>query len=142
MIRFRRSSWKRLSVTLVTSGLAVACATSPPRPSYRQVLDSWLNADINKLIRAWGTPNETFRMPNGNTRYIYTRASSRTEPLTITPGQPTHYVYDGTTWKPSPQTTPSTVSGGETITRSCRTEIEAEPSGRIVQSWYRGNDCR
>jgi len=48
-----------LGTIAIVSILLSSCASGPPPPTYRQVLDSWLNGDINELIRNWGTPNPT-----------------------------------------------------------------------------------
>ncbi len=134
MAAFGLSVMRCLIVAVATCALVLGgCGKS-----YQEILNSWVNHDVNELIRSWGAPNSTFRMPNGNIVLIFESGSSYTEPVTVQPGQTTARVYGNTVYS---QTTPATIRGGDTIHFSCRTEIETNQEGRIVYWRYQGNAC-
>ena len=45
---------------------------------YTQICQSWIDQDVNKLIRSWGPPSNVFTMPNGNTMYTYNKGNTTT----------------------------------------------------------------
>ena len=115
---------------------AVGCAT---QENYQKIVESWMNYDVYKLMRSWGAPTSTFQMPNGNTLLVYESRGSFTTPTAITPERSSGY-FVGSHY--SSTTTPSTVIGGDPIPLTCRTEFEAEPSGKLVRWQFQGNTCR
>jgi len=115
--------------------LLSACATTA---NYEKSLNSVLGAHADYLMRSWGVPQRSFQMPGGNTVYVYERSSQYTTPVTVAPGQTTQYTVGNTTYMTMG---PSTVSGGAIQYSTCRTEFEADPSGRLVRWRWEGNAC-
>ena len=104
--------------------------TIPTTEGYEQVLNSWVGADADLLLRAWGSPNATFPMTDG-TLWTYSRASSyRTN------------IYSTTTYNSLTDSLHTTTTGGDTINLRCQTEFEIDGSNRIVRWRWSGNSCR
>lgn len=97
--------------------------------NYRQICESWVGHDINELIRAWGYPQRTNTMPNGNTMYTYYKSNTRTEsdPVLLLPSKGMSMAVGGDT---------------TTYTNFCETSIETSRSGNILFISWRGNICR
>jgi hypothetical protein len=114
--------------------MLAACATTA---QYESVLASWVGADVNELIRAWGAPDGRFTMPDGHVVLIYEEQSSYTTPVTVSPGATTA-VRTGEAVQT--YTSPTTIMGGDTVILGCRTEFETD--GPRVLTWrHRGNNC-
>jgi hypothetical protein len=123
--------------------LLSGCGPVSTTAGYERILNSWMGASGDSLVRSWGPPTSTFRMASGNTLLIYnnSRSTIYTEPTQVTPGQTTGYWIGNNYYS---TTTPSTVTGGQTynLTFRCQTQFEIEPSGRIVHWRYEGNACK
>lgn len=107
--------------------------------NYKQVCQSWVGHDINDLIRAWGYPQRTNTMPNGNMVYTYHKSNTETDPVFTLPGQTTYNKVGNTVYKREGM---GMTVGGDTVTYYCVTSFETTPSGSIVFWRYEGNRCR
>ncbi len=114
----------------------VGCAT---QANYERVVQSWLGASESDLVRAWGVPDQTFPLPNGDRFLVYQHASTFVQPMVISPGMTTEYASGGTY---DVMASPTTISGGNPVTIFCRTEFEVDRAGRIVGWRSQGNDCK
>lgn len=90
-----------------------ACATTS---RYEEILNSWANNDINRLIEAWGPPADTYTMPDG--RVLYT------------------WYYDGGA------VAMPIANMAYAVRRVCKTTFTVGNDNRI-QCWrYEGNACK
>lgn len=58
---------------LFVMALSFGCAHGP-RPTiigYEKMLSSWVGTDSEKLVRAWGLPNQTMDLPSGSKGMAY-----------------------------------------------------------------------
>jgi hypothetical protein len=94
---------------------AVGCATSEP---YRDIVKSWVGADVRELVGAWGEPTEMFEKPDSKTVAVYDRRTAFTVPQRIHPS-----------------------TGGQATSLWCRTEFEADQKGTVVGWRIEGNSC-
>lgn len=113
-----------------TLALVPTPSTTPTTEAYGEVLDSWVGADADRLVRVWGPPSSTFPMTNG-TMWTYLQSSSyRTNSVATTTYLPlTDSLYTVTT-------------GGDTVNLRCQTDFEVDKSNRIVRWQWSGNACR
>lgn len=108
---------------IISLCLFIGCATTTKK--YSAICNTWLNHDVNELIDKWGYPSQSFQAPNGNTVYVFYRASQEQEPaFTIPAGR-----------------MGSMTMGGEIKTRYCKTFFETTQSGIIIKWRYEGNAC-
>ena len=107
-----------------------ACASTA---KYEEILDSWVNNNVNDLVRSWGYPKNSFKAPNGNRVYVYEWSSSYTSP---TYTNTTHNLV-GDTIQSNSLTT-----GGLTTHYWCRTFFEVGFNDRIITWRWEGNDCK
>ena len=109
---------------LILLFLITGCAT--PQTTYDQILNTWLNHNINELVDKWGYPTNSFIAPNGNKVYTYHKESISKTP---TISRPLGYSYTVTV-------------GGETEVYYCTTYFEVDSRNIIVKWSYNGNACR
>jgi hypothetical protein len=122
---------------MVVSMALAGCATTA---NYEQITQSWMGATESDLIRGWGPPQHTVALAEGHRLLVYDRASSYVTPTTITPGVSTGY-WHGPFWGDG-MASPTTISGGQTVTLVCRTEFEVDNAGRVVNTRIEGNNCK
>lgn len=128
--------WTWIGALVVTVTLA-GCATTA---NYARVAQSWVGANETDLLRAWGAPQYTYPLPNGDRFLVWERTSSYTTPTTISPG--IGYGYWGSPFYYGGMASPTTISGGQTIQLVCRTEFEVDKAGRVVAYRTEGNNCK
>lgn len=104
------------------------CATAA---NYKKVVSSWVGADSETLVNAWGYPEKTFPAPNGNTVYEY--ASSETYQTS----KFTTYSYD-----PQTRSGHAATFGGDTVHFYCRTFFEVNSDKKVVKATFKGNACK
>lgn len=108
--------------------LFCGCATTA---NYKKVVGSWVGADAEALVNAWGYPARNFEAPNGNTVYEYSNSESyRTSKFTT-------YTYD-----PQTRTGHATTYGGDTLTFHCKTYFEIDGAKKVVKATFKGNSCK
>ena len=111
------------------------CATTA---NYERILGSWVGADADQLVRAWGPPASSFPLSNGGQIFVYDRrvSSTHTTPVQV---QQNPGMFIGNTYYPGQ----TTVTGGQTynINHSCRTQFEVDSANRIVSWRWEGNSC-
>ncbi len=136
----RVSAWIGALVVAVT---LAGCATTA---NYNKVAQSWVGATETDLIRAWGAPQYTYPLPNGDRFLVWDRSSSYTTPTTISPGFYPGYGYWGGPWHGpfygGVYASPTIISGGEEVHLVCRTEFEVDKEGRVVGYRTEGNNCK
>jgi hypothetical protein len=138
-----RSTFPLPTLALVTLVTSTGCATrakalalvptpptTPTTEGYGKVLDSWVGADADRLLRVWGSPNATFPMTDG-TLWTYVRSSSYTT-----------NTYSTTTYSSLTDSLHTTTTGGDTVNLRCQTEFEIDESNKIVRWRWSGNACR
>ncbi len=112
-----------LVLYLVIISIIMGCGVeTSSKKAHGEMLKSWIGRDANEVLRTWGPPTETLRLPNGNTLFVYDRQGSA---VTLQP----------TSRDPLRGTFP-----GDVTSFICRTRMEVDTSGRIVQGTYQG-DC-
>jgi hypothetical protein len=111
-------------------GLVLVLFSCKHAPTYQEQVNSWVGHDANSLIRQWGPPAQSMKMPNGNTLYVYVKREVETEPTMVLPIRGS--LYEATTY---------ITVGGQTTIKTCQTAFEVDPSGRILYISVRGNDC-
>ena len=118
-------------ITLVTGG----CAT---RANYEKILNSWVGAPVDNLVRSWGPPASSYRLQSGGQILVYDSRSSQTM-MTPMQVQQAPGTFVGSTHYPGP----TTVTGGQvyTIHRWCKTQFEVSEGGAVRNWRYEGNDC-
>ena len=117
---------KKIVFLVLIYFLVQGCATGPQATTEKcsAICGSWLNHHINDLIDKGGYPSQSFKVPNGNTVYVFYHASQHTKPTVIMPvGQ--MYV----------------AGGGETATYYRKTFFETAPNGQILKLRWEGNSC-
>ena len=155
--------WKLLLVFVLC--IVTGCASSPPKMTHEQMLNTWIGANTDKLVLKWGLPTRTYTLSDGRKvlEYYEERAQQTFSGMSVgkTAPTPSGYTTTGTiTQQPSSgggQTTYSyqaktTVDQGvqfnnsvsptyETSQVSCTTTFVADKNNTIVDWRYRGNDC-
>ncbi|OGR81768.1 MAG: hypothetical protein A2X32_09815 [Elusimicrobia bacterium GWC2_64_44] len=119
---------KRRTLFLGALLLLCGCATTA---NYKKVVGSWVGADAETLVSAWGYPSRTFEAPNGNTVYEYSNSE------TYQTSRHTIYTYD-----PQTRTGFATTHGGDTLTFHCRTFFEVNGGKKVVKASFKGNSCK
>jgi len=108
---------KSIIIALVLS--IAGCATSA---NYEKKLNSWMGADVNRLISSWGPPSDEYTMPNGSKMYTWLWIGG-----TRVFANYNYYL--------------KMVTAGS-VTYWCKTTFTASPSG-VVNDWrWEGNSCR
>lgn len=98
--------------------LALGCATTE---KYERKLATWVGKDVNDLMVSWGTPSETYTMPNGYKQYTYSRQGSTVATSSYNPLLQQSTAIANTRW--------------------CKTTFTANEVGTI-QAWrWEGNSC-
>lgn len=120
----------KLLIPIVLAIVLSGCATTA---KYEEVLNSWVGADVNRLVSSWGYPQNSFKAPNGNTVYVYGSSGSYTMP---TQTNTTYNVVGNTVYGNS------TTTGGQTLKFWCNTFFEVNDSNRIVTWQWEGNNCK
>lgn len=98
------------------------------REKYEAKLNSWLQADINTLVKSWGPPSGEFKVANGNKVYVYQGETSRHVPARSHPlaGNLGNFI-----------------TGGDSVQIFwCKTFFEVGADNRIVQWRFEGNNCK
>lgn len=105
-------------VCAVVVGTA-ACAT---RGKYESVLNSWVGADINRLMASWGPPSDEYTMPNSDKMFTWLWIGG------------TRVVANYNQYL-------NMITAGS-VTYWCKTTFTASRSGRINSWRWEGNACR
>jgi len=58
----------RVLVLFLFTVVLFSCSTTS---NFERSINSWMGTDIKELQNAWGTPDQDFQLPNGNTEYAY-----------------------------------------------------------------------
>lgn len=127
---------------IVVSIVLGGCATAA---NYERITQSWLGATETDLIRGWGPPQHTVPLAEGHRLLVYDRVSSYRTPTTITPGittGPWHGPFYSGPYHSDVFASPTTISGGQTVTLVCRTEFEVDRGGKVVNWRTEGNNCK
>jgi hypothetical protein len=96
-----------------------ACATSE---NYAKQMQTWVGADINRLISAWGPPSNEYTMPNGHIMYTW--------------------LWVGGTKVVSNYNQYLNMTVSHSKTYWCKTTFTASPSGVIEKGQWEGNSCK
>jgi hypothetical protein len=124
------------TTTIITSILLLSgCATTK---QYKTKLNSWNNQNINQFVSAWGYPDSTMKMPNGNTVYIYKTNQTTHFPEYKTGGYTTVQTSGSNT---TITQVPSVSTGGGTYNYKCTTWVEFNKNNIITRTSFRGNSC-
>lgn len=145
----------RYLLILVFCFALAGCASTE---NYEKILESWVGADADSLIRKWGPPDSSFELSDGSKvlqwssrRTIKTGGYRTYQPVTThtsgTLSTSTYGsyggsysgsgLYSGTSTTYVPTTTPT-----RTYDMRCITRFTVSTSN-VIQSWtWQGNDCR
>ncbi|WP_230584160.1 hypothetical protein [Piscirickettsia salmonis] len=125
----------KIFVVLFTLILLSGCATTA---KYRAQVERWKGHDVNDLIQAWGPPDTTFKMPNGNLYYSYRVNNINRLPSYYVPGNTTVSDRDGKTYI---TTSGGYQTGGGTIKSNCTTSFQVNKKDIIIGTHFQGNAC-
>lgn len=113
--------------------LLVGCGTMQ---NYTLATNSWQGAPESTLLRDWGQPDKVTQLANGNHLDSYHQKERETFPSTYLPSQT----------RISPQNTNALSRPAMRMNRGhytywCDTSFEVNKNGRIVNTYFRGNNC-
>jgi hypothetical protein len=111
--------WGKLILVLASSVAGSGCATTA---KYKAKLDSWMGEDANRLLRSWGPPSESHRLPNGETQYVWMEVGG---------------TYTTTTYLEF-----TNQLATSSVTYWCKTTMTVGNTGRVSHWSYKGNACR
>ena len=118
----------KFSLTILLALTISACATSK---GYEELMNTWIGANVNKLMEVWGNPTGTFEEPNGNTIYAYTISSNETT-----------QVYSSQNFDvPDAPSSGTQIRGGQSYSFVCNTYFEVNEEKEIVKVEWKGNRC-
>jgi hypothetical protein len=137
----------KILAALLCAAFVTGCATEE---GYKQILNSWVGADVDQLVMSWGPPDRGYKLNSGGSVLEY--GSQRT----VTTGGYTTYkpvttyqsgsvygnyggsaLYSGSSTTYVPQTSPV-----YTYDYTCVTRFNVGENNKIVSWSYEGNDCR
>lgn len=104
---------------------------------YNEMLDTWIGADINKLVDVWGYPQNTIEAPNGNKVYVYNQSSSYQLPEVKT--TTSNHAISGNNIS---GTSTSYSTGGVAVNQQCTTYFEVDDNNKILKWTWKGNNCK
>lgn len=114
-----------LIIFMLNSCASIMSSINSPIPTpkgYEDILNSWMNNDVNDLIQSWGPPVDKYVMPNGNAMYTW--------------------LYIGNTYVTSNYNQYLNQINSYAYTKYCKTTFTVSPDNKIVQWRYQGNLCR
>ena len=115
---------KIVCILIMLSFLPVGCNWQSAQINrYSQIIKTWNGQNIDDLMKKWGYPQQSFKAPNGNKVYVYSREATYTTPTWTTPI--TNYK----------------IYGGKTRLQYCHTYFETDHNNTIVKVSYEGNSC-
>ena len=112
-----------------------ACSNSE---NYSKAMNSWNGASERALFEKWGAPQETTKLPNGNTLYLYRVALRESAPVMYSP------TYSRVSAQPGNSailSQPLVRRNADRQTFWCDTWFEVNSVGMIVTTSYKGNNC-
>ena len=136
---------------------AVICASisgCASTENYEKILQSWIGADADRLVSAWGPPDSVYELSGGgkvlqwvNRRTVTTGGHTTYQPVTTynsgttsaygSYGGSAYGMYSGTSTTYVPTTTPVRMYNMRCATRFTVSEYN------IIQSWtWEGNSCK
>ncbi|WP_116964116.1 hypothetical protein [Fastidiosibacter lacustris] len=116
--------------------LIIGCATTA---KYRAILDQWHEQSIDDFVHMWGYPNNTLKLEDNKTAYVYSDKQIVSTPLNQMPTNITTVQNGNNTTIIS---TPGAIIGGQTYSLSCTTWIVFDnKTKKIVNTTFRGNNC-
>lgn len=107
------------ALLFLVAAMTMGCATTA---GFRRNMNTWVGADVNRLMTQWGPPSNEFRMPNGNTQYSWLYTGS-----TLVNVHYNEYL--------------NMITAGS-VTYWCHITVTANTSSTIVAWNARGNSCR
>ena len=118
----------RFSLTILLALTMSACATSK---GYEELMNTWIGANVNKLMEVWGYPTRSFEEPNGNTIYAYTVSSNDTTQI--------DFLHNPDL--PDIPSSGAQIRGGKSYSFVCNTYFEVNEEKEIVKVEWKGNRC-
>lgn len=118
--------WNLLALGILIFG--AGCATTA---NYDYRVQSWKGKDAPLLVKAWGKPDSTEPLSNGNQMYVYARLHR--DPVAYAGSQRT---------LASAETPSQSKEKPKTVYIKCATYFEVNPQGKVVSTLFRGNDCK
>ncbi len=107
---------RRIVLCAIVSLLSLGCAG---QKKFEEKVNSWVGADVNRMISSWGPPARSYQMPNGHTVYTWEWSS---QGMVMVP------IYGGG-------------MVAQQTHSSCTENIEADEGGTVVTWQYQGNHC-
>jgi len=102
-----------LAFCILAAVVMTSCATAG---GYEKMLNSWVGADVSRLIESWGPPSSTYPLPDGRTMYTW---DSHGGAVAVPVG-----------------------NMAVAVPRTCKTTFTVDES-RTILSWrYEGNMCK
>lgn len=129
------SAYIRCGVLAVGVIGLLGCSSSE---NYAKALNTWHGASERALFKTWGTPQETEKLPDGNTLYTYRIAERESPPVMYVPNYSRVSTQNGNATLLSQ---PPIQRNGDRQTFWCDTQFEVNQNGMIVKSSFEGNNC-
>jgi hypothetical protein len=123
---------RKLISGLFVMFLLAGCATTA---NYQQKLTQWQGAPAQQLINAWGYPDTSIKLPNGNIAYMYLRQQLYSTPVYPAP---TFSVTGAPVYSMGFYNYPV---AAQTVSLYCRTWFEINRQNVIVNTRFEGNNC-
>jgi hypothetical protein len=144
---------------LVYFALSYGCITTDAerRRDYDARMRSWLGVNINEMIDSWGYHQNSFKIPNGNTVYVwaYSKDLKRSYPV-YEPGTTVKHDLHGSFRTGNNNSDSSRTVGsiygtsttdGKWVSKEyterywCNTFVEVDNNNTIVRIRAKGNNC-
>ena len=120
----------RVFVFLFLAALTAACTSSA---AYEDLLNTWIGATEDQLLKAWGAPESFYETDD------FTYLTYENESLGYVPPPPPIYVPGPNGPRPYYR---RSLGGGYNYTISCRTTFVVNQNGLVESARWEGNGCR
>jgi hypothetical protein len=128
----------RAAFTLFGLTLLILSGCTASGTNYTQTAQNLRGANVNQLLKRWGTPDIKVSNPQGNTFYIYNSTTYRDFP-SPTPQVGVHFTGKGVPVILTPTTSNAWYRHGQSL--SCAAWFEVNNKGIIVSSKTQGGGC-
>lgn len=125
-----------IAIGLLGMSLLTGCAT---QAKYQAKLATWEGKPIQQFMDTWGYPNNTVKLDDNQTAYVYENTKIVSSPpmqtagaiIPIRDGDQVGYIA-----------TPGPMIGGQTYSLNCTTWVIVNNDTQdIVKTSFRGNNC-
>ena len=126
-VRFNMKKYYKTALIITAMLFINSCAS---HENFVKRYNAWVGGDINVFITRVGYPDRTYKLPNGNSIYVYEQSRIQSYP-TMTIGYGGFYgpYYGGMSY------------GSDIEQKTCKLFLEVNKHHKIVRWSSRGNNC-